>query len=802
MDNLQERYDERLEADVLVIGAGVAGVCAAIQAARLGCDVLLIEMDDVLGGNSGPNLGIHVSGAHSFHPYAGETGIIDELEENAAKHWAKIHTCSMHYNISRLWEAEIYQALREAGVRVYRRNYARKPLMEGERIRAVIVEDLATFRTRRVDVRHCVIESSGDGHIAHLAGAEFMRGREGCEVFGERSAPPTSDAYTLGSSVTALVRKTERPILFVPPPGTPPYEPGYGFAGPGPDGDCLYSHSCWRPEASFCFLWHTETGGQLDTIADDHEIYQELLRQLYSAWEHIKNVAHAEAARNWELVWVSPKAGRRESRRFAGDHVLTQTEVEAAAPFEDAVAYGGYAIDTHNPTGARNTQVEIVFCSIPPLYSIPYRSLYSRNVSNLLLGSRLISVSHLAYGTTRLQRTLGTVGQAVGAAAALCCRYACSPRQVYERHLEELQQTLLRHDATILSLPNHDPGDLARTASVSASSEKTFGATHLHDWLPLDRPRGVMLWDWPRELREVHFYLRNESAKPRPLSLELAYYQAQRRWKHPDERRPPISLAPGNRMEWGNMDRPVAFRPVVRASAIAPAHFEGWLRFAFERPVSMIAADPTSDEDSYALTLSPAAGIAWGRALHHYDYLRRCELTPGADRYTLSEDAQLIRLAPSPPYGEARNVINGWHRRFSTNPVNMWMSALDEPLPQSLTLSWPEPQRFNCVQLTFDTLYRAYVQMPINREELGVAGMCVRDYDLQACCEGTWQTILEERSNYHRHRVHRFPQGVCTAQLRLVVLATNEPGWSARIYEVRVYDDPLRERTHPGLTRV
>ena len=98
--------------DVLVIGSGVAGVCAAVQAARLGCDVILIEMDDVLGGNSGPNLGIHISGAHSFHPYGGETGIIEELEENAAAHWAKIHTYSMHYNISRLWEAELYHALR------------------------------------------------------------------------------------------------------------------------------------------------------------------------------------------------------------------------------------------------------------------------------------------------------------------------------------------------------------------------------------------------------------------------------------------------------------------------------------------------------------------------------------------------------------------------------------------------------------------------------------------------------------------------------------------------------------------
>jgi len=91
-------------------------------------------------------------------------------------------------------------------------------------------------------------------------------------------------------------------------------------------------------------------------------------------------------------------------------------------------------------------------------------------------------------------------------------------------------------------------------------------------------------------------------------------------------------------------------------------------------------------------------------------------------------------------------------------------------------------------QLTFDTLYRAYVEMPINREELGVAGMCVRDYDLRACSGGTWQTILEERGNYHRHRVHRFPQGVRADQLRLVVLATNEPGWPARVYEVRVYN--------------
>ena len=134
-------------------------------------------------------------------------------------------------------------------------------------------------------------------------------------------------------------------------------------------------------------------------------------------------------------------------------------------------------------------------------------------------------------------------------------------------------------------------------------------------------------------------------------------------------------------------------------------------------------------------------------------------------------------------------MVNGYHRRYSTNPVNMWISATGEPLPQTLTLSWPQPQTFNCVQLTFDTLRRAYVEMPINREELGVSGQCVRDYDLQVWQDGAWCNILQERGNYHRYRVHRFASGLHSDRLRLVVLATNEKGWPARVYEIRVYED-------------
>ncbi len=777
--------------DVLVIGAGVAGVCAAIQAARLGSSVILAEMDAVLGGNSGPNLGIHVSGAHSFHPYAGETGIIDELEAHAAAHGAKTCSYGMHYNISRLWEAELATALDQAGVTVLKRHYAREPIMEGDRIAGVMLEDLGAYATCEIHVRHVVVDASGDGQIAFLAGADYARGREGKDVYGERSAPDQSDNETLGTSITALVRKASAPVSFAPPPGTPSFEPGYGFGGYDDQGDCLYAHSSWHPDAEQCFLWHTESGGERDTIADEHAIYEELLRQLYSVWNHIKNEAHAEEARNWELVWVSPKAGRRESRRFVGDLVLTQTDVEAGRAFHDAVAYGGYAVDIHHPAGKDLRQAEVQFCSVPPLYSIPFRCLYSRNVPNLLLAGRHVSVSHLALGTVRLQRTLGGVGQAVGVAADLCRRHACCPRDVYGHHVDELQQTLLREDGTILNVPNADATDLARVAQVTASSEERHGPHRLTDWTPLDRVVGVMLWDWDERVDAARLYLRNEGDVDRVVRLELKRYAPDRAYKLPHETRVVLDDEPSNRMEWGNMPDVGAYARVAEAEAVVPASHEGWVSFAFDG-VALEPKDPTSDEACYALLADACDGVAWGRDSWRYDYVRRCALDAGTAAFQIWPDAQLFALEPAPLYGEAVNVVNGWNRRFSTNPVNMWLSDVDQPLPQWIALQWEEPQRFDVVQITFDTMRRGYRKMPINTVEMGASGMCVRDYDLEVHEVGAadgeeWHPVHAERGNYLRHRVHRLPEIQETDGLRLVVRATNEIGWQVRIYEVRVY---------------
>jgi hypothetical protein len=780
--------DEVLSTEVLVIGSGVAGICAAIQAARLGCDVTLVEKDDVLGGNGGPGLGVHVSGAHSFHPYAGETGVVAELKEKAAYFYAKTYTWGHHYNISRQWESLLANELRKAGVRVLKRHLAKHPIVEADRIQAVMVEDLATYKTKRIDIGLFVVEASGDGHVAARAGADYRMGREARSEFGERSAPEEADALTLGTSVTALVRKASHPVPFVPPEGTPLFEPGYGFAGKL--GQCLYGHSSWHPNGEFCFLWHTETGGHLNTIEDDHIIYEMLLKQLYSAWQHIKT-AHAEEAANWELVWVSPKAGKRESRRFLGDVIVTQQDVEEARLFSDRVGYGGYSVDIHNPVGE---QSEVVFYSIPPLYSIPYRALYSRNVNNLFLTGRLASYTHLALGTTRLQATLGTTGQAVGAAAALCKRLNCTPRQLYERHLDQLQQLLLREDATILELPNGDLADLARSAQVTATSEELYECARLADFLPLDTMRrGVILMDWGPELREVQLFLRNETDADLPVELELGFWGRATRWKpnvpyrgkpHPDH-----AGRRRNRAEWDEDKTLANCRPVATAKTVLPPRFTGWAVFPFSSELRLAPKDPTCDSERYCLSIGPTPGLSWARDALNYDFVRRCAASPHETEYDVYTDAHLLRVTPRPPYGDARNIINGYNRRFATNPVNMWISNRDEPLPQAVELELAAEECVREVRVTFDTLYRGYREMPLDDPDRRVAGMCVRDYLIEAQrADGSWVTLVTERGNYRRHRVHRVSP-TATRRIRLVVQATNEPGYPARVYEVRIYGE-------------
>jgi hypothetical protein len=564
MSGQEETAHRHDECDVLVIGSGVSGYCAAIQAGRLGCRTILLEKDEVLGGNSGPNLGVGITGADRYNPYASETGIIHETQEEAAwvMGFTQVIAGQMPYNISRRYEAVVQQFLEEAGVRVLKRHYARQPIPgENGAIVAVLVEDLAAFQTVRIDVKHVVIEASGDGEIGALAGADFDVGSEAQSEFGERSAPPVRTNRVQGTSLVALAQKTDHEVVYIPPPGVGQQVPR---VWEGRISSWLYHHDRWLsglPEG-VKFLYLTEAGGGLDTIRDDGQIYEALLRQLWAEWDHIKNGPHREDAKMWDLLWISPKAGKRESRRFVGDVVVTQTDAEAGRRFEDDIAYSGHDLDDHKPLGEGGN---IFSHSVPPMFGIPYRACYSRNVPNLLLAGRLISATHIAHSSTRLMRTGGALGQAVGYAAALCCKHHCTPRAVYTEHLAELLDGLTAADVTILGRSLSPQGDLARQAAVSATSELRYNDQEPGEFFPLIAQAGAVLWDWPPILEQVEVYLRNPTDQPQPVTLRAYRAQNDRKWKSMEEFE-----------RFGRNDlRDSAFAELATTSALVPARCVG-----------------------------------------------------------------------------------------------------------------------------------------------------------------------------------------------------------------------------------
>lgn len=785
-----------IQTDVLVIGAGVSGCCAAIQAGRAGADVVLIEKDSVLGGNSGPNLGVHITGADRYHHFSSEMGIIGELAEQQA--WCMAHTHvspgTLNCNISRRYEAIVQTALEEAGVRVFKQHYAREPIVNDGRIVAVEVEDMASLCLKRIDVRSTVIEASGDGQIASLAGAEFRYGREARDEHGERSANKEADHFVQGTSLMVIAQNTHRPIEFIPPPNLPPYEPRLWFGKPG-DG---WHERTFCEERDLLFLYMTESGGKLDTIKDDAKIYETLLKQVWAEWDHIKNGPHAEAARNWDLVWISPKAGKRESRRFLGDVILRQQDLETPAHFSDAVAYGGFDVDDHVPHG--NT-ANITSHSIPPLYDIPFRALYSKDIENLFLAGRLVSATHLAHSSTRLMRTGSVIGQAVGMAAAICAEQNCTPREIMNRHIKELRQRLLRSDATILGLANHDVDDLARSARVEATSEVTFNDQRLDDLLPLDCHRGFMLYDWPSDLRCVRLYLKNDSDHPQWIHLTVSQTKFERRWKTHEEF-----------MTWRWRDyRTERFEALAVIKSVIKPDWEGWVTFELSSKINLNPKDPACEEDRLLLTIEPVPDVAWGACEEP------CEIALSVEREASEEiwrpllnqtnsgskveypdphspcaclphsKRMMVELDPTPSVGEAGNIINGFHRRFSTAPTNMWIARPEEPLPQAVTLLLPNETPCDTVEITFDTLYDDYNDMPHNFGPRA-AGMCVKDYSVEIRVHGEWEKVATIKGNYHRRRNHHFATKTIDA-LRIVVDAVNESSrFSARIYEVRLYN--------------
>lgn len=501
-----------LTCDVLVAGGGMSGVCAALAAARNGARVVLVQDRSRLGGNASSEIKMHIVGADNHGGRAGwrEGGILEELRlENALTNPQRSWE---------VWDLLLYdKVISEPNITLLLDSTVYAVEMKDSTIKSANVRCDKSEHIYRITAP-LFIDCTGDARLGLEAGAEMRWGKESRSEHQEPLAPKDGNRETLGSSILFTARKHDQPMPYKPPAWARKIKPENLKSRP-------ISATSWEYG-----YWWIEWGGLGDTIRDNERIRFELLGIVLGVWDYVKNSGNYPGSENWALEWVGMVPGKREARRMIGDHVLTQQDLMGLnGDFEDAVSIGGWNLDEHPSIGFDGGEKNVppyVSIKLPEVYNIPFRSLYSKNVNNLLMAGRNISASHVAFTSTRVMATCACQGQAAGTAAAICVKNKLNPRELYQNkdRLVELQQTLLRDDQTIKNLKASDSSDLAQKAKVTASETAPESApANVINGLTRDMPKSLknrwaatigekgawleLAWDKPQTISQVQLVL-------------------------------------------------------------------------------------------------------------------------------------------------------------------------------------------------------------------------------------------------------------------------------------------------------
>ena len=419
--------DDPEEYDLIVAGGGIAGTVTALAAARLGLKSLLIQDKLLLGGCNSSEVRVPLGGCTHIGPYPNLGNTVREIAPIDLTPGAKPEEC--------------YEDLRK--IHAFRVRCAGKAeLRLGERVVAVETNSADPAVINSVVTRHTVTgketryrgrlfsDCTGDGTLALGAGASWMYGTEGREFFGESLAPEKSSREVMGLSLLWTSIQENQPVPF------PEIDWGIEFN----EENCYYLTDG---------DWETETGQYRDQAEDTEYIRDYSLMTTLANWSYLKNRSKRKAEwANRRINWISSCGGKRESRRVIGDYVMTQKDIEEGIPHEDGTAAISWSIDLHYPEPDNLEKFAEHFRScayhrgIPSFYPVPYRCLYARDVKNLFLGGRLLSLSHIAFSAARVMRTLGCLGEVVAMAAKICREKAVLPRDVCRLHLEELKELM------------------------------------------------------------------------------------------------------------------------------------------------------------------------------------------------------------------------------------------------------------------------------------------------------------------------------------------------------------------------
>ena len=416
--------EEKGTFDFVVAGGGVAGMCAAIAAARQGLRVALIQDRKVLGGNNSSEVRVGLGGRLNIGAYPSLGYLLNEFGP-ATKGNAR--TPEIYED-----EKKLRAILAEERITLLLGYKVTKVNKSAPRtIESVVATDVDTYRQIVVHSR-LFADCTGDATLGVLAGAEWSMGREARSKYGEPSAPEEADDMTMGASVQWYCLESDAPTAF------PDIEWGLPI-------DERSVQIVRRGQ------WYWEVGMRDDQIADAEKIRDYGMYVAYSNWSYLKNRSSVrDRYATSYLGWVAHVAGKRESRRLLGEFVLREQDLMNFTIYPDGTASTSWYIDQHYPD-PENSKLfpgrEYLSCGhLTPLsfYPIPYRCFYSKDIDNLFMAGRNISVSHVALGTVRVMRTTAMMGEVVGMAASVCSKHDALPHDIYDTHFEELRELMRR----------------------------------------------------------------------------------------------------------------------------------------------------------------------------------------------------------------------------------------------------------------------------------------------------------------------------------------------------------------------
>lgn len=745
--------NRKITADLVVTGGGLSGVCCAITAARQGCKVVLVQDRPVLGGNASSEVRLWILGATSHmgnnNRWAREGGVVDEiLVENTYRNpegnpvifdTILLDKVISEPNITLLLNTAVYDVEKKDEATI-------------QSIKAFCSQN----QTEYMLSAPLFCDASGDGVVGFLAGAAFRMGAESREEFGEQFAPSAEYGELLGHTLYFYSKDTGRPVKYIPP----------AFALS--DITKIPRFKTFNAKDFGCKLWWIEYGGRLDTVHDTEHIKWELWKVVYGVWNYIKNSGNFPEAENLTLEWVGTIPGKRESRRFEGDYMLIQQDIVEQRMHPDAVAFGGWSIDLHPADGVFSEKPGCNQWHSKGIYHIPYRSLYSRNITNLFLGGRLISASHVAFGSTRVMATAAYASQAVGMAAAVCREKNILPAAIIShQYIAHLQQRLLKSGQYIPGCSLADKDDLVQTAAITASSELLLQELPESNLLkPLNLSVAQMV---PLQKGKVQpFVFHAQAATNTILQVELRV--SSKAANHtPDTivATRMLNIHPGrNCMQ-------VAFEAVMEEQAYAFITFlknpEVQLHFSEKRVTGLLSVfNSVNKAVSNYGKQTPPEDIGM-EAFEFWCPQRRPEGHNIAFKYPAG-----LNLF------KAENIRNGIDR--PTTQPNAWVASWTDEAP-TLTISWNEPQEIRHIDLFFDTDYDHPMESVLMQHPETAMPFCIRQYCVK---DEAGNIIAERKDNYQTHNRIQLQQPVKTNKL---VIEVKHPSAQvpAAIFAVRCY---------------